>query len=162
MPRNDASAAPPASARERMLLAAKGLFAKDGYDNASTFAIAHQAGSSESQLIKHFGGKQGLLDAILDRGWQSITEQVVQALAYAQTPLAKLGILASTTVSWLDRDPELKLLFLLEGRRMRRPGEGVALSQGFVAFVRLVDSVLVEMQSSGVLRSDVRPQAVRS
>src|SRR5690348_11965361 len=103
------------SPRERMLQAAKTLFAKEGYENASTSHIARMAGSSESQLIKHFGGKQGLLEAILDQGWQSITEQLNQALAFAANPVAKLGILASTTISALERDPDLKMLLLLEG-----------------------------------------------
>jgi AcrR family transcriptional regulator len=160
--RRDVSAATAVSARERLLHAAKGLFARDGYDNAGTSAIARLAGSSESQLIKHFGGKQGVLQAILDRGWQGIAAEVVPALGYAQTALAKLGILVSTTMSCLERDRELKLLFLLEGRRVRRQGEGVALSEGFVAFVGLIDGVLEEMQAAGVLRPDVRPQAVRS
>ena len=54
------------SSHDRILLAAKRLFAKDGYENTSTVAIAREAGTSESQLMKHFGSKQGLLVAIFD------------------------------------------------------------------------------------------------
>src|SRR5215831_6731126 len=65
-----------APSRERILLAAKRLFARNGYENTSTIAVARDAGTSESQLMKHFGSKQGLLEAILERGWLAILERV--------------------------------------------------------------------------------------
>ena len=55
------------SSHDRILLAARSLFSSDGYENTTTSAIARRAGTSESQLIKHFGSKEGLLEAILDR-----------------------------------------------------------------------------------------------
>src|SRR6516165_5785857 len=64
------------SSRERILSAAKQLFARNGYENTSTVAIARDAGTSESQLMKHFGSKQGLLMAILDRGWNATIERI--------------------------------------------------------------------------------------
>ena len=53
------------SSHDRILLAGKHLFAQNGFENTSTVAIAREAGTSESQLMKHFGSKQGLLIAIL-------------------------------------------------------------------------------------------------
>src|ERR1039457_4351788 len=64
------------SSHDRILQAAKRLFAQQGYENTSTVAIARNAGTSESQLMKHFGSKQGLLVAIFDRGWASINERI--------------------------------------------------------------------------------------
>src|SRR5689334_14629986 len=162
MARQNSASRAAAPSRERMLQAAKSLFAKEGYENASTSAIAREAGSSESQLVKHFGGKPGLLEAVLDRGWLEITDQVNQALAFAPTAIAKLGILSHTMITALDRDPALKQLLLLEGRRVRRQGGKVAISPGFLNFVGLIDGILTEMQQSGVLRPDVNAQAVRS
>ena len=49
---------------------------QNGYENTSTVAIAREAGTSESQLMKHFGSKQGLLVAIFDRGWASMSERI--------------------------------------------------------------------------------------
>src|SRR6202044_1941810 len=67
---------PAVSSHDRILLSAKRLFARNGYENTSTVAIAREAGSSESQLMKHFGSKQGLLAAILDYGWGKIIKRV--------------------------------------------------------------------------------------
>jgi hypothetical protein len=70
--------------------------------------------------------------------------------------------MAGCVLRSLERDPELKLLVLLEGRRIRKEGHMVALTDGFLAFVQLVDGVLGEMQASGLLRPELKPQAVRS
>lgn len=51
--------------KERILEAALALFAKQGYAATSTNAIAKKAAVSEGLLFKHFGSKQGLLDALL-------------------------------------------------------------------------------------------------
>ena len=67
---------PPLSSHDRILMAGKHLFARNGYENTSTVAISREAGTSESQMMKHFGSKQGLLVAIFDRGWVTIAERV--------------------------------------------------------------------------------------
>src|SRR4051812_43568068 len=69
---------PAASSHDRILAAAKRLFAKDGYEATSTMAIARLAGTSESQMMKHFGSKEGLLEAILDDGWKSMNPPLAE------------------------------------------------------------------------------------
>ena len=48
---------PVLSSHDRILAAAKRLFASQGYEATSTMAIARLAGTSESQMMKHFGSK---------------------------------------------------------------------------------------------------------
>jgi AcrR family transcriptional regulator len=145
-----------------MLKAGRTLFAQNGYDNATTSAIARAAGSSESQLVKHFGGKQGLLVAIFDDGWNGISRRLDTALAQATTPAEKIGLLAHTVLEGLEHDSELKLLFLIEGHRIRGHGADFVISNGFLELVHRADEVLAELQAAGQLRPDLHPQAVRS
>jgi AcrR family transcriptional regulator len=142
------------------LAAAKQLFASRGYENTSTVAIARMAGTSESQLMKHFGSKEGLLEAIFDQGWEAMG----YALGAIQqpTPERKLLGLLDVVLSALERDPELKELFLLEGRRVRKEGRLVLLSRSYQTFVKTVDSILLEMRAAGELPPDANPQAIRS
>lgn len=44
------------------------MFAKEGYSNVSTNAIAKKAGVSEGLIFRHFGNKEGLLNDILKDG----------------------------------------------------------------------------------------------
>ena len=141
---------------------AKHLFASRGYEHTSTSAIARQAGTSESQLMKHFGSKAGLLEAIFNEGWGGITEEARSASQSMSSPVKKLGAISGCVLRRLDADPELKLLMLLEGRRIRREGPVVALTEGFLGFVALIDSVIAEMRALHLLRPELNPQAVRS
>jgi AcrR family transcriptional regulator len=150
------------SPHDRLLNAAKTLFARRGYENTSTSAIARAAGSSESQLMKYFGCKEGLLEAIFDASWEDINGKVGELLGGPSSPLEKLHLLVDVMVSALESDPEIKLLMLLEGRRVRKEGEQVALSKGYREFVRLTDGVLGQARATGHLRRDLQAEAVRS
>ena len=64
------------TSRERLRESAKSLFAELGYEATSTAAIARGAGTSESQLVKHFADKQGVLEAIFEDAWSQINPAV--------------------------------------------------------------------------------------
>lgn len=164
VPASSKAEAPPAAAssHDHILQAAKILFAGKGYGNTSTVAIARLAGTSESQLMKHFGSKEGLLDAIFEQAWQKMNWGVRQAIQGLPSPADKLSALVGLMITALEKDPELKLLMLLEGRRIRKEGHMVLLTQGFQEFVRLLDGVLREMRAAGQLRAETHPEAVRS
>ena len=57
-----------ATTRRRLLDAAADLFAERGIDAASIDAIAEKADRTSGAVYDHFGGKEGLLFALLD-GW---------------------------------------------------------------------------------------------
>jgi len=152
---------PVASSHDRILASAKRLFASQGYEATSTMAIARLAGTSESQMMKHFGSKEGLLEAILDQGWKSMGTALAGIIAMP-AGTEKLLAMLELVLNTLNEDPDLKELFLLEGRRIRREGRHVVLSPGYIDFVRLVDDVLKKMAAAGTLRPAVSPDAVRS
>lgn len=52
-------------ARARLLAAAKGLIARDGYEKTSTRAVAAAAGCNVSLIAYYFGGKEGLYQTML-------------------------------------------------------------------------------------------------
>jgi AcrR family transcriptional regulator len=112
--------------------------------------------------MKHFGNKAGLLEAIFIEGWTQITDEARVAIRDVADPLLKLQTISGCVLRSLERDPELKLLMLLEGRRIRKEGQMVSLTQGFLGFVQLVDGVLFEMRNLNILRAELSPQAVRS
>jgi len=161
-PPSELGRAIPVPTHQRILRVGKTLFANRGYEHTSTSAIARQAGTSESQLMKHFGSKAGLLEAIFVEGWMHITEEAKNVAQNVNSPLEKLQVISGCVLECLERDPELKLLMLLEGRRIRREGQMVALTDGFLSFVQLIDGVIEEMRTQNLLRQDLSAQMVRS
>lgn len=150
------------SSHDRILQSGRELFATDGYENTTTSAIARKAGTSESQLIKHFGSKEGLLEAIYDHAWQKMALGLRQVLEARSSPLDKLRALTELMIGALERDKEVSTLMLLEGRRIRKHGHQVLLTRGFQQVLGVIDGVLLEMRDSQLLRQDLHPEAVRS
>jgi AcrR family transcriptional regulator len=149
------------SSRERILLSAKHLFARNGYENTSTVAIAREAGTSESQLMKHFGSKQGLLAAILDRGWAAVMQRV-QALPSDGPPAGRMLAMLDAIVIEMENDMELKELMTLEARRVRKDGRDVPISRGYRQFTELFDVLLNDMRERKQIHADLNLEAVRS
>jgi len=74
-----------AETRERLLDAAAGLFAERGIEASSVDAVAERAERTSGAVYDHFGGKEGLLFALLE-GWvDDVTVVVGAELATATT-----------------------------------------------------------------------------
>jgi TetR/AcrR family transcriptional regulator of autoinduction and epiphytic fitness len=150
------------SSRERLREAAKTLFAERGYEATSTAAICRVAGTSQSQLIKHFTNKQGLLEAIFEFAWEQINPAIRLATESTPNPRDKLRILTDMVLGFLEKDRALRTLFLLEGRRIRGDGHMVVLVPGFLEFIKIMDGILKELSARGELVPNLHPQAFRS
>jgi AcrR family transcriptional regulator len=149
------------SSHDRILEAAKHLFAQRGYENTSTIMIARAARTSESQLVKHFGSKYGLLEAIFDRGWLAMGN-LFQAVPETAPPAQRLFALVEQVLAGLNRDPELKELMLFESRRISKQGHVILITNGFANFMRQLDAMLDRMRQRGELRPGLPAEAVRS
>jgi len=151
-----------ASSRSRLFAAARKLFAEHGYETTSTSSIARAAGTSESQLIKHFGGKASLLESIFAEAWEKLTPWFEESLQQMRSPAERLRAIPPLIVEALRRDSELRLLLLFEGRRVRKEGSQVLFIDGFSGFGDLMERTLAEMKASGELRDVVSPKSIRA
>jgi AcrR family transcriptional regulator len=150
------------SSRDRILLAGRELFAEDGYESTTTSAIARRAGTSESQLIKHFSSKEGLLAGIFDQAWQRMGQGVEQVRKGESPPLERLRALTELLIAAMEGDRQLRTLMLLEARRIRKHSHRVLMTRGFQQAIDVLDGILMELQAAGTLRAGLHTQAVRS
>jgi AcrR family transcriptional regulator len=150
------------SSRDRILQAGRELFAEDGYENTTTSAIARRAGTSESQLIKHFSSKEGLLEGIFDQAWRRMAVGVERIRDDEAPALERLRALTELMMAAMEGDRQLRTLMLLEGRRIRKHGRMVLMTRGFQQATAVLDGILRELQEAGTLRPGLHPQAVRS
>ena len=150
------------TSRVRLLNAGKTLFAKNGYEQTSTAAIAREAGSSESQLIRYFGGKAGLLEAIFNESWTQVNALVDDYIAGAKHGREAILKLLSLMIQAFNRDHDIAFLFLFEGRRMRGASPEVHLSKGFTQFLKTVDAQIARGREDGSFRTDIDPRVLCS
>jgi AcrR family transcriptional regulator len=121
------------TSRRRLLDAGRMLFALQGFEQTSTAAIAREAGTSESQLVRNFVSKAGLLEAILTDGWKQLQQRLQTAIAGAASAREAMDALVDTFLEAFHSDPELEFLLLFEGHRLHG---------GFAEFQKLMGIVI--------------------
>lgn len=141
------------SSRDRLLAAGKSLFARRGYEQTSTAAIAREAGTSESQLVRYFGGKSGLLAAIFNTAWGALNTEITRHISEAEHGRDAMLRVLGLVMDAFGRDHDMAFIFLFEGRRVR-DGE-IALSEGFLNFYQLIHQLIARGQNDGSFRKDV-------
>ena len=82
-----------ADTRRRLLLAAAELFSERGVDGTSIDAIAERADRTSGAVYDHFGGKDGVLFALLDTWVEELGVVIGAELATATTLEERLGVL---------------------------------------------------------------------
>jgi AcrR family transcriptional regulator len=71
--------------RERILEAAIELFSERGYAGSGVHEIARRAGIEKAALYWHFGSKEGLLAAVLDRTDAEFVERIAKRVSQSAT-----------------------------------------------------------------------------
>jgi AcrR family transcriptional regulator len=150
------------TSRMRLLMAGKTLFAKNGYEQTSTAAIAREAGSSESQLIRYFGGKAGLLEAVFNDSWTGLNQAVQQHIEEAKHGRDAIIRILVLLIQAFSRDHDIAFLFLFEGRRLRGGSHEVLLSKGFVQFLQVIEMLIQRGRDDGSFRTDIPPRVIQA
>lgn len=88
------------------------LFAARGYDATSVREIAEAAGVTKPTLYYHFGSKEGLAQALLDRPVAALTAEIQASLDRGGDPVAVLATLVQAHFRFCLEDPD-RMRFLL-------------------------------------------------
>jgi TetR/AcrR family transcriptional regulator len=146
-----------ADLRARLLEAAERLFAEQGYAATSVRAVADAASVNPALVHYYFGGKHGLLEAVLEQALEPMTE-ALQALMSGPEPSAA-GVLRLL----YDLGTEHPNLPLLLVREALLPG-GAARETFEARFApRLggrLPTLLSEAKTSGQIHDSVDPEAL--
>lgn len=89
-----------AATRSAVVAAARELFGEQGYAGTTVQQIAQRARVSPATVYAQCGGKQGLLETLMDT-WTAgaLVGEIIQACAAAPTPAEKLRVLAEGYVT---------------------------------------------------------------
>lgn len=100
--------------QENIVKAALKLFATLGYASTSTSKVAKEAGVSEGLIFRHFGNKEGLLNAIMEMASERM-QQDVGAIAMISDPKEMLTKLFEMPFNIQKSEQELwKLMYALK------------------------------------------------
>ena len=122
--------------REELLAAATQLFASRGFGDASIDEIAAAAGYTSGAIYANFAGKEDLFLSAFEEQVARHIREVTEAVAGAgEDPAARNAAAAQQWIDFLDRSPELFLLFVeYWAYAVREPRRREAFSERFAAF----------------------------
>lgn len=148
------------SSRERLLAAGRKLFAQHGYEQASTAAIAREAGTSESQLVRYFKNKAGLLDAVFNDCWLPLNREIQSRVVAATNVREALTSVLECVIDAFSKDHDTAYILLFEGRRVRGSSSEIALSNGFRDFDNLLRVLIARGKRDGSFASNLNDGAL--
>ncbi|NIP15833.1 MAG: TetR family transcriptional regulator [Pseudomonadales bacterium] len=134
----------PEEKRERLLAAARELFAEQGFDHTSTQQIAGAAGVSEGILFHHFGSKRGLLERIAE---DFVAAGVQAAMPASAAQLSEEAVVRGA-FDFADAHPTLYRLLEQMSAELGDPG-GASRSAVIVA---AIETNLEQGMSQGIVR----------
>lgn len=135
--------------RAELLDRAEQMLREQGVDAVSLRDLARRAGVSHGAPRSHFIDRQALLDALAERGFARMTEEVTTAGAAPGTVRDRLHSVATAYVRFAVADAALmELMFSAKGERRAEPVEAAA-GRMFSAFDDLFDADFREGRCTG-------------
>ena len=100
-----------ANTRERLLAAARTVFASSGFHGASVDEIASMAGYSTGALYSNFDGKEDLFLELMEREIKEHAREISEAVSERSSIADRATGGARQWMTMIEHEPELLLLF---------------------------------------------------
>jgi len=100
--------------RQRILLAAREVFAKEGFRNAEVKTIATTAGVGKATIYKHFDSKEDLLLSVVQADLQAIRDIALTHLVGAGHPLQRFENTCLAIANYLDHNRNFSKVLISE------------------------------------------------
>lgn len=101
-----------AQTRDRLLAAARSVFARSGFHGASVEEIASEAGFSTGALYSNFDGKEDLFLVLMEREIDEHAREIAAAVRARSSVAERAQGGARQWMATIEREPELLLLFM--------------------------------------------------
>jgi AcrR family transcriptional regulator len=144
-----------AETTERLVAAARRAFAEQGYAAASMDELCGEAGLTRGALYHHFGGKEGLLEAVVRQIHAEVNDRLDAVFDAADDPWTGFRACCAAYLG-LALDPEIQRVVLRDapavlGQRLRE-------IDGDSAIRPMTDSLRAAMESGRIRPTD--PEAL--
>ncbi|MGB3244103.1 MAG: TetR/AcrR family transcriptional regulator [Sulfitobacter sp.] len=142
--------------RARLLLAARCIFARNGFEGTSMESIAREAGVSKGLIYHYFNSRDALFIEALDAEVAGLRTRQADLELRALEPVQAIRRLTTATFDYFSENPRLISLLneenRLEGRLIRRSD---ALTTAYDALIDALDDILQRGRAEGLFRSGI-------
>lgn len=138
--------------REKLIVCARTLFSRHGFENTTIEAIANLADVSKPTVFNYFSSKSALLHELVQRADKGFLQLVEDALEYDASTTERLerfflGLAERTTLN-----PALTRVFMVEAVKSMDTVDGEVLPHRFAR----TEKALIRLLRDGIRRGDVR------
>jgi AcrR family transcriptional regulator len=141
---------------------ATGEFADRGLSGARVDAIAERTRTSKRMIYYHFGSKEGLYEAVLERAYSEIRTVESQLDLEALPPAKALQRIVELTFDFDESHPQFISLVNVENvNRGRFVGRLTSIRKRYSNILHLMQTVLDRGVAGGEFRADVSAVDVR-
>jgi len=147
------------STPDALILAARELFARHGYDGASVRAITTRAGTNLGAVTYHFGSKRALFEAAVGSFAGGARERIQEAADGPGAPLDRIEAVVRAFFDFLQENPDAPrlIMHILAGSEPIPEALLRPIESNYVTLARLIE----EGQRDGSIRSgDARLMAL--
>ena len=145
---------------DKIVMAARRLFAEEGYDAATLRQIARAAGLGLATLFNHISDKRDLIYLIFDGEVDALTDKALAAPRPWQSFIDKILSITEPHFRLFGGEPILSRILLSEVLQ-QSPGPHLERHLAMRArLIRGIESIVAEAQSSGELRPHPAPDVI--
>lgn len=112
----------PEERRARILAAAAGVFARDGYHGCRIRDVAQEAGVAYGLVYHYFGSKEALLARVYDENWKAFADAVQGIAASDRDPAEQVRAVLDYVFNAWSAYPDVLRVVVLEYGRTARQG----------------------------------------
>ncbi|MFD1956945.1 TetR/AcrR family transcriptional regulator [Paenibacillus thailandensis] len=155
---------PGADTKSKILISARRVFARHGYDGATLDLVAHDAGLTKGAVYWHFSSKSDLFLALCEQSLSKLMRELpkqAQQAAASPNPLEALQLLLESEFQSCEKESgERPLLFFEFVANSREPEVRHKLSEAFTALLLGTADVMKDLQRQGLVHERPDPHAL--
>ena len=145
-----------ADTRAKLIAAARKAFGEQGYAEASMDDFTAEAGLTRGALYHHFGGKKGLLEAVI----QQIDAEMAQRLRAISSAAPTPGEgFVQENIGYVEMalEPEIQRILLRDGPAVLGDPSRWPSADGCIAAIQ---KSVEDLQEAGLVRNDIDAEVV--
>lgn len=145
--------------RDEIVNAALRLIEKSGLDNLSVADIAAEIDLVPSAIYRHFGGKEEIVNSLVDFVERSLQANVASVVASSNNAMEKLNLLYRMHTDFLKTQPAIpKIIFslLVSNKNLTLKNRILSVIESYVGQIQ---SILVKGQLDGDITSTIEASA---
>jgi AcrR family transcriptional regulator len=152
-----------AQSRAALVVAARKLFAEQGYFNCKVSDVARQAGMSQGNVYWYFSSKEDLLKAVLGDGFETLGGILAQAAAAPGTSMEKLDHLMTGMFAFAHERGDFNTIML---SLIGHGGEALFAELGFdmprigLGYTQSMLEIITGAQAEGLIAEELDPTAL--